>query len=330
VIEMAARTAHSAAWFRRRERYSHFARLVGGMIGGRVERRIERHLLERAWVGTKAKRLRRYLVGGYQNPVINVQSILVRHELIREIDGGAHEELMDEELRWAVETHRALRKRQRELPAEHGMDWAEIKRSGIWQAAYDEVVADRGHFAAAWTEALRAEPKGRLSVIEAACGSANDYRCFDSYGMAPLLDYTGFDLTKKNIANAHKLFPDADFRVGDAQEIEAADGSYDLAMAHDFLEHLSPSAFNRAIDELCRVSRRGVLISFFNMLDQPDHQIQPRRTYHFNVLSKDRIVERVARHCSEVRVVHIRPMLAERFGFGDYFNGRAWTIIARH
>ncbi len=326
---MAARKTHSAAWFRRRERYSRVARSVGSAVGGRVERRIERHLLERAWVDTKPKFLKRYLVRSYQNPVLNVQSILVRHELIRELDGASHDELMDEEMRWAVETQRALRKRQRELPVEHGMDWAEIKRSGIWQAAYDEVVGDQGRFAAAWSEALRAEPKSRLSVIEAACGSANDYRCFDSYGLAPLLLYTGFDLTRNNIANAQRMFPDADFRVGDAQDIEAADGSYDWAMAHDFLEHLSPKAFNRAIDELCRVSRRGVLISFFNMLDQPDHEIRPRRTYHFNVLSKDRMAERIARHCSDIRIVHVRRMLAERYGFGDYFNGRAWTIIAR-
>src|SRR6185503_8997871 len=110
---MAARKTHSAAWFRRRERYSRVARSVGSAVGGRVERRIERHLLERAWVDTKPKFLKRYLVRSYQNPVLNVQSILVRHELIREIDGASHDELMDEEMRWAVETQRALRKRQR-------------------------------------------------------------------------------------------------------------------------------------------------------------------------------------------------------------------------
>jgi len=190
-------------------------------------------------------------------------------------------------------------------------------------------VGDQGRFAAAWTQALLGEPERRLSVIEAACGSANDYRYFDSYGMAPLLDYTGFDLTKQNIANAHQMFPEVDFRVGDVQDIEAADGSYDWAVAHDLLEHLSPSAFNRAIDELCRVTRRGVLISFFYMLDQPEHEITPRRTYHVNVLSKDRIAERFARHCSDIQWVHVRTMLAERYGFGDYYNVRAWTIIAR-
>jgi hypothetical protein len=62
--------------------------------------------------------------------VINVQSILARHEFIKEIDGGTHDELMEEELRWAVEKHRELRKRQHDLPGEHGVDFREIKRSG--------------------------------------------------------------------------------------------------------------------------------------------------------------------------------------------------------
>lgn len=328
---MAVRTtSNTAARKRRWERYSRVARRVGSVVGGRVERRIERYLLERAWLHAKPENLQRYLVRSYQNPVINVQSILARHELIREIDGGTHDELMEDELRWAAEKHRELRKRQHDLPVEHGVDFREIKRSGKWQAAYDEVMGDQDRFAAAWTEALRVQPSRPLLVIEAACGSANDYRYFDRYGLAPLLSYTGFDLTRANIANSRRMFPGVDFRVGDVQDIEAEDDSYDWAVAHDLLEHLSPSAFNRAIDELCRVTRRGVLISFFLMRDDPEHHVQPRRTYHVNELSKDRIQERFARHCSDIQWVHVRPMLAERYGFDDYYNWRAWTIIARH
>ena len=328
---MAVRTtSNTAARKRRWERYSRVARRVGSVVGGRVERRIERYLLERAWLHAKPENLQRYLVRSYQNPAINVQSILARHELIREIDGGTHDELMEDELRWAAEKHRELRKRQHDLPVEHGVDFREIKRSGKWQAAYDEVMGDQDRFAAAWTEALRVQPSRPLLVIEAACGSANDYRYFDRYGLAPLLSYTGFDLTRANIANSRRMFPGVDFRVGDVQDIEAEDDSYDWAVAHDLLEHLSPSAFNRAIDELCRVTRRGVLISFFLMRDDPEHHVQPRRTYHVNELSKDRIQERFARHCSDIQWVHVRPMLAERYGFDDYYNWRAWTIIARH
>jgi SAM-dependent methyltransferase len=327
---MATRPTNDAASRQRRwERYGRVARRVGSLVGGQVERRIERYLLRRAWINAKPEKLQKYLVRSYQDPVINLQSILARHELIREFDGPVHEELMEEELRWAVEKNRQLRRRQHDLPLEYGVEFREIKRSGKWTAAFREVMYDRDRFATAWTEALSDRSGTPLSVIEAACGSANDYRFFDRYGLARRIHYTGFDLTQANIDNARRMFPGIDFRVGDVQDIDAADSSYDWAVAHDLLEHLSPPAFHRAIDELCRVSRRGVLISFFLMRDEREHHIQPRRSYHVNELSRSRIEERFARHCSEIRWVHIRPMLAERYDFDDYYNWRAWTLIAR-
>ena len=84
-------TSNTTARQRWRERYSRAARRVGSAFGGRVERRIERHLLERAWLHAQPKRLQVYLVRSYQNPVINVQSLLARHEVIRQIDGGKSE-----------------------------------------------------------------------------------------------------------------------------------------------------------------------------------------------------------------------------------------------
>jgi len=316
---------------RRRERNSRIARRVGSFFGGPIERRIERRLLKHAWVHAKPEKLQGYLVGGMQNPVINVQSILARHELIRELDGEKHEALMEEELSWAVEKNRDLRTRRQELVREHGSDFKAIKRSGKWQEAYDEVMSGEQPYAEAWREALQAGPEAsRTSVIEAACGSANDYRFFDSYGLAERVDYTGIDITEANIENCRKMFPGVDFRVGDVQDLPAADNSYDWAVAHDLLEHLSPSAFNRAIDEFCRVSRRGVIISFFYMRDTPEHTITPRRYYHMNELSRARIEERFAKYCSKVEWVEIKPMLKERYDFGGYYNQRAWTMIARH
>jgi SAM-dependent methyltransferase len=277
-----------------------------------------------------AERLQGYLVGGYQNPTINLQSILARHTIVSEIDGDKHDALMEEELRWAVEKHRRLRIRQQELMVEHGMPWPELKRSKVWRAAYKQTLGDDTVFATRWSEALREEPGRRLSVVEAACGSANDYRYFDAYGIAPLVAYTGFDLTEHNIANARRMFPGVDFQLGDVQDIQAEDASYDWAIAHDLLEHLSPTAFTRAIDELCRVSRRGVLISFFSMSDAPEHEIKIQRTYHRNRLSRQRTEERFAAHCSQIEWLHIRSMLKERYDFNSYYNLHAWTMIARH
>ena len=51
----------------------------------------EERLLRWSWASHPADSLDAYLVVGWQNPRINVQSILIRHELIRRLfgDGGA-------------------------------------------------------------------------------------------------------------------------------------------------------------------------------------------------------------------------------------------------
>jgi SAM-dependent methyltransferase len=313
---------------RRRGFYVRAVRRVASTIGGPVERQVERALLERAWKAKSAQELEGYLVGDYQNPVINLQSILARHEIIKEL-GVDKPDLSEAELRWAAHKHEELRRRQRELQRLQGVDFAQLKASGVWQPVYDEVMQDADRFAEAWTAALAGQPTGGLSLVEAACGSANDYRYLVRYGLGSLLDYTGFDLTRANVENCRRMFPGVDFRVGDVQSIDAADGSYDWAVAHDLLEHLSPAAMERAVDELCRVARRGVLISFFCMSDIPEHRIQPKRSYHWNELSKDRLEQRFAQHCSDVRWVHIHAYLADHYHVTNYYNRRAWTMIAR-
>ena len=89
-------------------------------------------------------------------------------------------------------------------------------------------------------------------LLEPACGSANDYRYLAAFGIAGLLDYTGFDLCEKNVANARALFPRTRFEVGNVFEIAAADQAFALCFVHDLLEHLSPAGLERAVEELCR------------------------------------------------------------------------------
>jgi SAM-dependent methyltransferase len=326
---MAGKASAAEAQDRRWERNSRIARRIGSALGGPVERRIERHLLLRAWQHFDPERLKGYLVRGYQNPVINVQSILARHELIRELYGDTHDAVMDAELQWVADRHRALRARQRALQEETGKDFSQVKKSKKWRQAYTAIMVDQDQFAAVWTEALRKLPSRRLAVIEAACGSANDYRFFRTYGLAPLLDYTGLDLTPANIDNARQMFPGVDFRIGDVQKIDAVDRSYDWAVAHDLLEHLSLAACNRVIDELCRIAGRGVLISFFRMGRHSEHKVHAERFYHVNHLSRDRIHGQFERHCTDIRWIHVRTFLEERTGFSDYYNNNAWTLIAR-
>ena len=322
--------AEKAEMIRKWERNARIARRVGSVIGGPVERRIERRLLTKSWERLAPSTLRGYLVSSLQNPVINVQSVLARHHFTRELYGDHFVELMAEELQWASDTNQHLRRRQHALPKETGLTWAEVKRRKIWEAEIADAIGDPDRFAARWREALATPPATRLSVIEAACGSANDYRAFAAYGLGSHLDYTGFDLTEGNVANASEMFPDVDFRRGDVQDIPAADKSYDWAMTSDLLEHLSPQAFNRAIDEFCRVSRKGVIIIFFIMSDIPEHRVNPRRSYHVNDLSMARIRDRFIEHGLTPEFVRIGSMLKESFGFDDYYNAKAWSMVARH
>src|SRR5688572_3415140 len=84
--------------------------LRGGIDAGRTlawrlpkGERSEQTLLERGtWAGS-ADVLDRYLTVGYQNPRLNVQSILVRHVLLADIVGDGAETAMEDEIRFAID-----------------------------------------------------------------------------------------------------------------------------------------------------------------------------------------------------------------------------------
>jgi SAM-dependent methyltransferase len=150
-----------------------------------------------------------------------------------------------------------------------------------------------------------------LSLLEPGCGSANDYRFVESYGLGSLLDYTGFDLCIKNIANAQALFPRARFEVGNVFEIDAPDRSFDLCLSHDLFEHLSPAGLEVAIREVCRITRRSLCIGFFQMDEIGEHVIRPIEEYHWNLLSAGRMRELFASQGFAAHVVHIGTFLRQ-------------------
>jgi SAM-dependent methyltransferase len=168
-----------------------------------------------------------------------------------------------------------------------------------------------------------------LSVLEPACGSANDYRFLYAYGLARLVDYTGFDLCPKNIENARALFPGVDFAVGNLFEIAAPDEAYDLCFVHDLFEHLSLEGMRAAVKEMCRVTRRGLCVGFFNMDEVRDHQVRPVDEYHWNLLSMGRMKELLAECGFAARVVHIGAFLRRQIGCEQTHNLNAYTFLLR-
>ena len=168
-----------------------------------------------------------------------------------------------------------------------------------------------------------------LSVLEPACGSANDYRFLCAYGLARLVNYTGFDLCRTNIENAHALCPAAVFAVGNVFEIPAPDKAFDLCFVHDLFEHLSLEGMETAVREICRVTRRGLCVGFFNMDEVRDHDVRPVEDYHWNLLSMARMRELFAACGFTSQVVHVATFLRQRIGCDRTHNPKAYTFLLR-
>ena len=180
-----------------------------------------------------------------------------------------------------------------------------------------------------WRQALAPLPlpPAPLRVLEPACGSANDYRFLEACGLARLLAYQGFDLCEKNILNARSLFPGARFDVGNVFEIAAPDRAFDCLFAHDLFEHLSPEGLETAAAEVCRVTRQGLCLSFFNMDEIPDHAIRPTGDYHWNTLSMERMRVLFFERGFEGRVAHVGTFLRFATGCDRTHNPNAYTFL---
>ena len=341
--------------------------------------------LVRSWAQHEAAWLGSYLVAGVEDPRINLQSILSRHFLTRDLTSQNLSPLMSEEYRFSAcmnwlrklagaginpeEQAAVLYALKRgsdnaeglEIPLFLVQTFAQLPKSMSFGSVPNYIEqflspCDRADaegagvekglntFQQLWQECLspgRFEfsrdamsgsdqvPTVQPSLLEPACGSANDYRFLHSYGIAQRFAYTGFDLSADNVKNSHSLFPGICFQVGNVFQIEADDKTYDLCMVHDLLEHLSIEGMERAVSEICRVTRRGICIGFFQMDEIRDHVVRPVDEYHFNVLSMKKTRELFRQHGFDGQVVHIGSFLDEQVGCADTHNPNAYTFLLR-
>ena len=323
--------------------------------------KLETECLKKSWMRHDQATLRDYLVQDVEDPRINVQSILTRHFLVQELFGERFEDLMEQELRFALVVNWLLRVLKKSIKTDQlhavldallaGEDQVEGLKippyiSETFSAlALPNYICDllcwapiettetpipeylMSTFQLIWREILANEQPRCISVLEPACGSANDYRFLDAYGIARLLDYTGFDLCDKNISNARGMFPNVCLKVGNVLEIETDDKTFDYCFVHDLFEHLSIEAMEVAIAEICRVTRKWVCAGFFNMHDGEEHKIQFADDYHWNKLSMVDTKAIFERHVSEVQVIHIDTFLRSKFHCKEAHNKWAYSLI---
>jgi len=324
----------------------------------------ETEKLVRSWMQYDATFLRDYLVADVEDPRINAQSILSRHFLVAELLGNKFERLMLHELRFAVamnwlgklakqsgseeERRAVLHTLKRNADNAEGIEIphfmiqtfnslpASVSGMTIPNYIEDSLVGTKpaaeanciNIFLKLWRATLSRESPQRISALEPACGSANDYRFLEACGIERLIDYTGFDLSEKNITNARALFPQARFETGNVFEIAASDKCFDLCFTHDLLEHLSPAGLERAIAELCRVTRRGLCVHFFQMDEIPEHIVRGVGDYHINTLSLEQTESLFIRHGFAVQPLHIGSYLRQRVGCHETHNPNAYTFLA--
>ena len=338
-------------------------------MNSRLQHETER--LTRSWTKHQSAWLRDYLVAGVEDPRINLQSILSRHFLARELLGERFHLLMEEEYRFAAVMNWLLDLAKRPGSGEelavvlhalqHRADNAEglpipqfvlrtfatlplatvdynipnyvesFLTSTEWvngQLRIPEPLLNT--FCDLWQGLLSGVTgTASCSVLEPACGSANDYRFLAACGLARLVHYTGFDLCAKNVENALALFPNTRFRVGNVFAIDTPEKSFDLCVVHDLFEHLSLEGLAEAVHEVCRVTRRGLCVGFFQMDERRDHVVRTMDEYHWNTLSLARVKELFAGHGFRAQAIHVGTFLREKIGCEFTHNANAYTLVLR-
>ncbi len=315
--------------------------------------------LRRAWDRVAPETLDTYLVAGVEDPRINAQSILNRGLLCDALFPGRFTRLIDEELRFGFVLTWLLR--HLEMGVDRGTLLAAIRDddgdrcpafvletfrrlqestsplsdyvsavleddAGTYSAGLAPQALDT--FQEIWSQELGRHSRLDCSLFEPACGSANDFRYLESFGFTRFVRYTGLDLAPKNIANARRRFPHADFRVADLLENAFEDNAFEFSFVHDLFEHLSAGAVERALQEMLRVTRREVWFHFFSARDLPSHEFRPDGSYHWNALSIRELVRAIAPSALHVEVIRIAELAKTKLGFGRYYNPGACTIIA--
>jgi len=92
-----------------------------------------------------------------------------------------------------------------------------------------------------WREALINEPisanESLLTIFEPACGSANDYRFLNSFGIAPLSQlHRLWTSAPKTSKTPRSLFPKATFSRRQCLRNPAPDNAFDISFVHDLFE----------------------------------------------------------------------------------------------
>jgi SAM-dependent methyltransferase len=200
----------------------------------------------------------------------------------------------------------------------------------VWQQILQAILHSYTNFASPfeslWHERLASAKTDHPSMLEVACGSANDFRYWARYGLDALIDYTGVDICPTNVANAQRRCPTGTFREGNALALPFPDKSFDFYLTFDLFEHLSLAAMHQALREAVRVTRRKLWLSYFSIESRPEHLEVPSPPYYLNILSLERTLEELSRLGCDATVIDLPAAWSRKFPGYQHYNPRARII----
>jgi SAM-dependent methyltransferase len=95
------------------------------------------------------------------------------------------------------------------------------------------------------------------SVLEIGCGAGRNLQLIQE--MYPLVSLSGLDVSNQCIKESREAIPNIDFYCYSAEKIPLDDNSIDIVLSVHALEQMN-NILPRAIREICRVSRHGLLL----------------------------------------------------------------------
>jgi SAM-dependent methyltransferase len=323
-----------------------------------MDHQAESEQLKNAWLRHPEDFLDSYLVRGVENPCLNPQSVTLRSLIVESLVPRQHHTLMREERMYAAcaclslvamaegrfDRFTAALEGERNADLAYalpeflkdlrdGKTHAPFTAGAAWRQVFQAMLGSFSDFASPFEKLWRARLEGidvkPIKLLEAGCGSANDFRYFERYGLAKAVDYTGVDICATNVANARRRCPHGNFVEGNALRLPFPDKSFDFYCAFDLFEHLSLEAMACCFREAVRVTRRGLWLSFFQLDWRAEHEVVLEPPYHRNILSIPRALELLASLGSDARVIDIPAEWVMEFPGYRSYNPLARIIEAQ-
>ncbi len=163
------------------------------------------------------------------------------------------------------------------------------------------------------------------NILEAGSGSGHTAACFLSYcdnKLSNEINYTGVDLSNARVDCSKKFVAKfikglnfkckASFNVGDLTKLNYDDLYFDFTLIPSVLERIDNNEINKAISDICRVTKNYIFISDF--FDQYPHgyprtakQLEKIFSKHgFKLIIEDYVFTKIPRNYCEIHLLFKR------------------------